>query len=582
QGKSKRASHPPKPVPNSKVRESSTAAAARQPILDVATVDATPRRLVSKEVVYGIKDVWYDMVGDMEERAPTTVEGLSQRRSRVNTLFRDRRYHLYTAVLIESEASLVRNVDSSSKFYMYPRFLQLMINAQIADLSSHNTKYTSHALTQKVFANMRKVGKGFSGVDTLLFEGMLVPQQVQVDIDAAAEDEDAAEPTPPSPTTTPPPLQQELIHSTSHVAPTLPPSLHQYPIAPPSSPSPQQPPSHDVAISMDLLNQLLETCATPTKKVGNLEQDKVAQAIEIIKLKQRVRKLEKTRKLKASGRMHQNRGKIAEIDAYEDVTLEEVAAEVAKEVAVQGRLEESQAHVYHLDLEHAQKVLIVVAATTTATTITAAPMPTASAPRRRNGVVIRDLEETVTPSVIVHSEPKFKDKGNGILVKEPKPLKKQAHIEQDEAYARELEAELNANINRNEVIDQVKRKGKQDNAVMRYQALKRKPQTKVQARKNMMVYLKNMAGFKMDCFKGITYDEMRPIFEKHFNSIVAFLEKGEKKLEEEASKKSKRKSETSKEKAAKKQKLDEEVEELKTNLQIIPNDENDVYTEATL
>nr|GEW59118.1 hypothetical protein [Tanacetum cinerariifolium] len=74
----------------------------------------------------------------------------------------------------------------------------------------------------------------------------------------------------------------------------------------------------------------------------------------------------------------------------------------------------------------------------------------------------------------------------------------------------------------------------------------------------MMVYLKNMAGFKLDFFKGMSYDEIRPIFEKHFNSIVAFLEKGEKELEE-ASKLIKRKSETLKEKATKKQKLDEEV-----------------------
>nr|GEX93155.1 xylulose kinase-1 [Tanacetum cinerariifolium] len=45
---------------------------------------------------------------------------------------------------------------------------------QVGDLSSHSTKYTSPALAQKVFANMRRVGKGFSGVDTSLFEGMLV------------------------------------------------------------------------------------------------------------------------------------------------------------------------------------------------------------------------------------------------------------------------------------------------------------------------------------------------------------------------------------------------------------------------
>nr|GFA30380.1 hypothetical protein [Tanacetum cinerariifolium] len=67
----------------------------------------------------------------------------------------------------------------------------------------------------------------------------------------------------------------------------------------------------------------------------------------------------------------------------------------------------------------------------------------------------------------------------------------------------------------------------------------------------------------------------------HFNCNVAFLEKSEKELEEEASKALKRKSKSSKQQVAKKQKLDEEVEELKTHLKFIPNDEDDVYTEAT-
>nr|GEU55818.1 retrovirus-related Pol polyprotein from transposon TNT 1-94 [Tanacetum cinerariifolium] len=377
-------------------------------------------------------------------------------------------------------------------------------------ISSHATEYTSPALTQKVFANIRRVGKGFSGVDTLLFEGMLVPQQAadyvadvvvdDVDVDDFTDvvaDADV-EPTPPSPTptTTPPPPQQEVVS-------TLPPSPHQSPIAQPSSPPPQQQPSHDVAIFMDLLNTLLETCTTLTRKVEALEQDKIAQALEITKLKQRVKKLEKKRKLKVSRRMHPNRGKIAELDADDDVTLEEVTADVAKDVEDQERQEESQAHVYHLDLEHAQKVLKVV--TVVATTITAAP----SVARRRKEIVIRDPEETATPSIIVHSEPKFKDKGKGIL------------------------------------------KEKQDKAILRYQALKRKAQTEAQTKKNIMVYLKNMAGFKMDFFK-------------------------------EASKALKRKSKSSEQQAAKKKKLDEEVEELKTHLQIVPNDEDDVYTKANL
>nr|GEV88109.1 hypothetical protein [Tanacetum cinerariifolium] len=56
------------------------------------------------------------------------------------------------------------------------------------DLSSYNNQYTSSALTQKVFANMRRVGKGFSGVKTPLFATMIVQPQPQ-----AAEEEDDVE-----------------------------------------------------------------------------------------------------------------------------------------------------------------------------------------------------------------------------------------------------------------------------------------------------------------------------------------------------------------------------------------------------
>ncbi|GJS79920.1 hypothetical protein Tco_0729801 [Tanacetum coccineum] len=85
-----------------------------------------------ESIGYVSEDVWDDMVGDMEERAPT-IEALSQRvtnlsttfardtheiyvrledamddralwRGRVNTLFRDRQYHLRTTVLVKSEA----------------------------------------------------------------------------------------------------------------------------------------------------------------------------------------------------------------------------------------------------------------------------------------------------------------------------------------------------------------------------------------------------------------------------------------------------------------------------------------------
>nr|GEV08855.1 hypothetical protein [Tanacetum cinerariifolium] len=442
----------------------------------------------------------------------------------------------------------------------------VIIHAQVGDLSSHTTNNAYPALTQKVFANMRRVGKGFFGVETPLFEGMLLPQQAAADVDDV------------------------VVDDVPTVTSTLPPSL----VSPPSSPLQQPQPSQPTTISMDLLNSLLETCTTLTRRVKNLEQDKIAQALEITKLKQRVRRLEKMNRVKASGLKRLKK----EVDAAKDTKVE-------KNVDIQGRQEESQAKFYHIDLEHAYKVLsmqddepepaelkeviklvttaklmtkvVTVAAPITAAIITAAP----SAARRRKGVVIIDPEETATPSTIVHSEPKSKDKGKVIMVQEPKPLKKQAQIEQDEAYARELEVELNKNINWDDVIEKVKEKGKQDNIVLRYQALKKKPQTEAQARKNMMVYLKNMAGFKMDYFKGMSYDDIRPIFKKYFNSNVAFLVKSKEQLEEEESRALKRTSESLEEKVAKKQKLDEEVEELKKHLQIVPNDDDDFYTEAT-
>nr|GEZ07836.1 hypothetical protein [Tanacetum cinerariifolium] len=105
------------------------------------------------------------------------------------------------------------------------------------DLSTHTTKYASTTLTQKVFVNMRRVGKGFSGVKTPLFKVMLVGQEIEEEGDeeehvedvtagnAAQGDDTTAhgevptvsqEPSIPSPTPpTPPPQPPQDLPSTS-------------------------------------------------------------------------------------------------------------------------------------------------------------------------------------------------------------------------------------------------------------------------------------------------------------------------------------------------------------------------------
>nr|GEY58975.1 hypothetical protein [Tanacetum cinerariifolium] len=56
-------------------------------------------------------------------------------------------------------------------------------------------------------------------------------------------------------------------------------------------------------------------------------------------------------------------------------------------------------------------------------------------------------------------------------------------------------------------------------AQRKYQNLKKKPVYIAQSRKNMIIYLKNMAGYKMEHFRGMTYDKVRPIFEKEYKKV---------------------------------------------------------------
>nr|GFA65741.1 hypothetical protein [Tanacetum cinerariifolium] len=146
--------------------------------------------------------------------------------------------------------SLVRNVDSSSKFYMYPCFIQLIIQAQVVDLSSYTTRYISPALTQKVFANIRRVGKDDVDQENVMEEIV----------------DDVTQPTSPLPP--------------SPVIPSSPP--HQ---------SPRPSPPQAAEGSSILVQQVLDKCFVLVLRVEGLETANTAQQLEILKLKARVKKL---------------------------------------------------------------------------------------------------------------------------------------------------------------------------------------------------------------------------------------------------------------------------------------------------
>nr|GFB79439.1 hypothetical protein [Tanacetum cinerariifolium] len=249
-----------------------------------------------------------------------------------------------------------------------------------------------------------------------------------------------------------------------------------------------------------------------------------------------------------------------------------------------------------LSLAHSEVVTVaatqVVAASTPilvakpkTLTIIAAP---AVSTRKRKGVVIRDPEEEL-PFDTPYETPKVKDKGKGILIEAPKPIKKKDQIEMDAEYARKLQEEINKeheeaykNIDWNAALDHVQ--SKEPQYIKRYHGIKKKPQTESKACKNMIFYLKNTKGYKMDFFKGKKYDEILPIFQAKFDANMRFLFKTREEMEKEGEEIIKSINETPTQKAAKRRKLSEEAQEsddLRKRLEIVQDKDDDVFIEAT-
>nr|GEW87760.1 hypothetical protein [Tanacetum cinerariifolium] len=269
---------------------------------------------------------------------------------------------------------------------------------------------------------MRRVGKGFSGVETPLFENMLAVRAVDAEKEAQVPAQDDV-------------VQEHVIEeiSTEVVPPTS------------TSPSPSSP--------------VLDKCSALVLRVEELENANAAQQLEIIKLKARVKKLErlnkvkslKLRRLKKVGTSQRvessedvenvfNQGRIS-VDMETDEWIE-LVVDQEKSAEVEGRQADTQVEIYNIDLDHSSKVAAastpIHAAKPKVLKIAAAP---AVSTRRRKGVVIRDPEEelhTDTPA----ETPTMKDKGKGILIEDPKPMKKKDQIEIDAEYAKKLQEEL--------------------------------------------------------------------------------------------------------------------------------------------
>ncbi|GJR76375.1 hypothetical protein Tco_0088740 [Tanacetum coccineum] len=163
---------------------------------------------------------------------------------------------------------------------------------------------------------------------------------------------------------------------------------------------------------------------------------------------------------------------------------------------------------------------------------------------------------------------KAKDKGKAIMQESEPPKKVKKKLDERE--------EVAAEPTQAQQIDW------SDPAVLRYHAQLNRPYSVAEVRKNMVMYLKNYGGFKMNYFKGMKYEDIRPIFEKVWDQIQSFAPMDSEKEKDSEKKGSRKKSlarkragEKQSKESTKRQKIEDDVEkeELKAYLDLVPREE---------
>ncbi|GJW56781.1 hypothetical protein Tco_0103512 [Tanacetum coccineum] len=280
------------------------------------------------------------------------------------------------------------------------------------------------------------------------------------------------------------------------------------------------------------------------------------------------------------------------------------------------------------ELTLAQTLIEIKAAKPKAVT-SAATTTTTTRPKARGVVVQEPSEFKTTSSPLQASQlPQAKDKGKAKMVEPKKPLKKKDQIAIDEEVARNLEAQLQAELEEEERLSRLKEeeanialleswdntqammdadfqlaqqmqteeqeqlsieeksklfvelleKRKKHFAALRAQEKRSKPPTKAQKRNTMSTYLKNMAGYKHNQLKSKSYDEIQEIFDKEMKRVNTFVDMNTKLVKGSKTKvegSSKRAGDELEQEKAKKQKGndDQEEEKMKKHMEIVQDDE---------
>ncbi|GJX93911.1 hypothetical protein Tco_0348497 [Tanacetum coccineum] len=530
---------------------------------------------------------------------------------------------------------MVSNISSPHKFLMYPRFIQICLDMQRNQLQQHTRLYPVPSLSMKVFNNIKRPTKGFSRQEVDLFPTMLhvlgpSPSPSRITSSPSHSPEHSPSPThSPSPALSPTP--EHITAAPTQPSPTQPSPTqlsptHPSPGAEHHFPTPHDSPLHAVhSHGSDegslKLNELTNLVTKLSDRIGVLEDDlrktKKTYSSAFTKLILRVKKLEsqiKTGKTRRKARIvHSDDEDIEDDSSKQGRKLSDAEVQEKASTETEPFIQEVTPTEVIQDQGSSEKGSAEVS-TAGATKGTASEVPVVSTAEED----ISTAGRTVTYTRRSAEKRSRQDKGKAIMIESEPKKKSKKELEQERlsfAEAIRLEEQMNeeqrAQIARDEEIarqwDEEERQRAMaeakstkkidwnDPSVIRYHALKMKPKTVAQARRNMIKYLKNQGNYKISDFKGMSYNEIRPIFEKvwDFNQHIEPMEHGTEKMkspekiEEEDVATQKEMKEVSKESGAKRKKSiprkstrkrqkmeeDAEKEELKGFLDIIPREE---------
>ncbi|GJV42688.1 hypothetical protein Tco_1421128 [Tanacetum coccineum] len=226
---------------------------------------------------------------------------------------------------------MVSNISSPHKFLMYPRFIQICLDMQRHQLQQHTRIYPVPSLSMKVFSNMKRSTKGFSGQEVALFPNML---DVTEPSTSPSRITSSPSPTPspspePTPAHTPSPTQPSPTQpSPTQPSPTQPSPTQPSPTQPGTEhhlPTPHDSPLHAVhSHGSDegslKLQELMNLVTTLSDRIGVLEADlmktKKTYSSAYTKLILRVKKLESQIKIGKARR--QARVVLSDDEVFED------------------------------------------------------------------------------------------------------------------------------------------------------------------------------------------------------------------------------------------------------------------------